>query len=157
LKTWRRYLVLRKPSPSRTKSREDLAAQLAATRRDTRRADTIIGGGAPIFVPPSFSQRGFQVYPETPVFLASGSQAAINRDFENYHFYWFISDRMKTVLERFDPEAFAFLKCRVQLPNGKEGPVRWLCDVLPVLDALDEEQSEVRIAIGQDGSKVTHW
>lgn len=48
---------------------------------------------------------------------------------------------MKAFLERFDPEAFEFLKCEVKLPNGASGPVRWLCDVVRVLDALDEEKS----------------
>jgi hypothetical protein len=111
---------------------------------------TLFSDGPPIFVPPP-GQRGFRNYPETPVFRFNGRNT---RDFEVYSFYWFISDRMKTVLERIEPEAFAFLKCTVQLSNGTDGPVRWLCDVVRVLDALDEEQSRVRIGTADDGSKV---
>jgi hypothetical protein len=83
--------------------------------------------------------RGFQRTVETPTFRFIGRQP--QRDFWRFTFYWFISDRMKTFLERFDPEAFEFLKCEVELPNGTSG-VRWLCDVVRVLDALDEEKSD---------------
>jgi hypothetical protein len=52
---------------------------------------------------------------------------------------------MKTVLESVDPEGFAFLQCEVRLANGEPGPVSWLCDVLRILDAIDEAASRVQI------------
>jgi hypothetical protein len=113
----------------------------------------LFGGGPPIFVPPP-GQRGFRNYPETPVFLADARLGRIHRDFEINTGYWFISDRMKTVIESVDPEAFASLKCKVQMHDGSDGPVRWLCDVIRVLDALDEENSDVKIAVADDGSKI---
>jgi hypothetical protein len=61
---------------------------------------------------------------------------------------------MKSVLTEVDPEAFAFLQCDVRSPDGKECPVRWLCDVIRVLDALDEEKSKIDIGVADDGSKV---
>lgn len=109
----------------------------------------LFAGGPPFFMLPE-GGRGFRDYPEIPVFLFYGKTS---RDFELFSFYWFISDRMKTVLERVDPEAFVFLKCKVQLKDGADGPVRWLCDVVRVLDALDEGKSEVRINRSDDGTK----
>jgi Protein of unknown function (DUF1629) len=73
---------------------------------------TLFHGGPPIFVPPP-GRRGFRDYPETPVFLCDARLGRTNRDFEEYCGYWFISDRMKAVLEAFDPSAFAFLKCKL--------------------------------------------
>jgi Protein of unknown function (DUF1629) len=113
-------------------------------------------GGPPIFVPPP-GRRGFRDYPETPVFLSDARLGRTDRDFEEYCGYWFISDRTKAVLDRVDSAAFAFLKCRVQLPDGTDGPVRWLCDVVPVLDALDEEKSKIAIRTAGDGSKVYNF
>jgi hypothetical protein len=111
--------------------------------------ERLFAGGPPFFMLPE-GRRGFRDYPEMPVFLFSGKSS---RDFELFSFYWFISDRMKNVLERVDPEAFVFLKCKVQLKDGADGPVRWLCDIVRVLDALDEGKSEVRINRSDDGTK----
>jgi Immunity protein family (Imm11) len=106
-----------------------------------------------IFVPPP-GRRGFRKYDETPIFLADSRLGRINRDFEIDTGYWFISDRMKAVIESVDREAFAFLKCKVQMRDGSDGPVRWLCDVIRVLDALDEENSDVEIGVADNGSKT---
>jgi hypothetical protein len=84
------------------------------------------------------------------VFLLDGE---IN-DFAEYSGYWFISDRTKKVLERLDLNAFAFLKCGVQLRDATNGLRRWLCDVVRVLDALDEEHSEVTIGVSDLGTKT---
>jgi len=100
---------------------------------------------------PPLGQRGFQQYPEMPVFLVD---AKIIKDFAEYSGYWLISDRTKKVLERVDPSAFAFLKCRVQLRDGTDGPRRWLCDVIRTLDALDEEHSKVTIGTSDLGTKT---
>jgi len=42
-----------------------------------------------------------------------------------------------------DPEALDFLQCHIRSPDGQELPARWFCNVR-ILDALDEERSEVR-------------
>jgi hypothetical protein len=110
-------------------------------------------GGPAIFVPPP-GRRGFRDYPELPVFLSDVRLGRNDRDFEEDCEYWFISDRMKAVLESVDPEAFAFLKCKVQLPDGTDGPLRWLCDVVRVLDALDEEKSTITKRAASDGGEV---
>ena len=57
-------------------------------------------------------------------------------------------------MEFVDQEAFAFLKCKVLMPDGSDGPPYWLCDVVRVLEALDEEKSAIKIRTASDGSKV---
>jgi hypothetical protein len=98
-------------------------------------------------------RRGFRKFSATPVFLADPRLGRTERDFEIYAGYWFISGRMKAIVEGVDPDSFAFLQCRLQLRDGSEGPVRWLCDIVRVLDAVDEENSDVQIGTADDGSK----
>ncbi|HEX3504923.1 MAG TPA: DUF1629 domain-containing protein [Xanthobacteraceae bacterium] len=115
--------------------------------------DELLGNSRQILAPP-IERRGFQDYLATPIFLSNSKLGHTDRDFQIYSGYWFVSDRMRGVLETVDPQAFAFLACKVQMPDGSGGPLYWLCDVVRVLDALDEEQSEIRIRTASDGSKV---
>jgi hypothetical protein len=94
---------------------------------------------------PPVGQRGFVQYPEPPRLLIDKSLGRAPRDFEIYHGYWLVSDRMKSVLEKIDPEAVAFVKCETHYGDGRAGPVSWLCDVLRILDAVDEEKSRLKI------------
>jgi hypothetical protein len=111
--------------------------------------------GGPSLISAGFAplpeERGFCDTSRIPTFVFEGKT---ERDFEEYGGYWLISDRMKRFLERFDRKAFAFLKCKVQLSNGASAPFRWLCDVVRVLDALDEKQSEIRMGKTDDGRKM---
>ena len=116
--------------------------------------DKALFADGPKLVAPPPGQRGFRQYPEPPLFRADPKLGRIDWDFEEYVGYWLISDRMKAFLENYDPDAFVFLKCKTQLPDGSEGPSRWLCDVVRVLDSLDEEKSEIRIKTADNGSKV---
>jgi hypothetical protein len=93
-------------------------------------------------------------FPEAPVFLCDAKLGRIHWDFELDAGYWFISDKMKSVRQAVDQEAFAFLQCHVRSFDGQERPVRWLCNVVRILDALDEEKSEVRIGVSSSGSKI---
>jgi Protein of unknown function (DUF1629) len=61
---------------------------------------------------------------------------------------------MKSFLQAVGPEAFAFLRRDIRSPDGQELPSRWLCDVVRILDALDEAKSAVEIGVAGDGSKV---
>jgi hypothetical protein len=98
--------------------------------------------GGVLLAPPG---RGFLNYPEPPRFLFDKKRGRMPRDLEEYHDYWLASDRMKSVLETVDPDGFAFLACEVRFPDGQRGPTYWLCDVVRVLDALDETRSRVKI------------
>jgi hypothetical protein len=101
--------------------------------------------GQRLLSPPK-GRRGFPDYPEPPRFLFDEKLGHFPRDLEWCHSYWLISERMKTALESVDPEGFAFLqRCEVRLANGEPGPASWLCDVLRVLDAIDEAASQMQI------------
>jgi hypothetical protein len=66
---------------------------------------------------------------------------------ELYYDYWLVSDRTKSVFEAIDPAGFAFVACEVRVhPDDYDGPGYWLCDVVRVLDALDETQSSLKIS-----------
>ena len=100
--------------------------------------------------PPS-DRRGFPDYPEAPRFLFDRKAGRPPFDLELMHDYWLASDRAKSVFEAADPEGFAFLACDVRLPHGDyDGPPYWLCDVVRVLDALDETRSRLKIGIRED-------
>jgi Protein of unknown function (DUF1629) len=102
-------------------------------------------------VRPPPGQRGFRDYPEMPRFLFDKSVGRLPQDLELFHAYWLVSDRTKSVFEAVDPAGFAFLACDVRMPSGDyDGPPYWLCDVVRVLDALDEEQSRLTIGIRED-------
>jgi hypothetical protein len=119
---------------------------------DFLNGDRLFKGGPPALLPP-LGRRGFRDYPERPVFLADPKIGRTHRDFEGYSGYWFISAQMKSVLQEVDPRAFAFLECDIRSPDGNRQPARWLCDVVRVLDAVDETQSVVRVGIADDGRK----
>ncbi|MGQ0682920.1 imm11 family protein [Bradyrhizobium sp.] len=58
---------------------------------------------------------------------------------------WLVSDRLKNLLERIDPEAFAFERAEVDYSNFDEpGPAFWFCDIVRMLDCVDEENSVIR-------------
>jgi hypothetical protein len=83
------------------------------------------------------------------------SVGSLPYDLEPYYGWWLISDRTKAVLERLDPEAFVFVPCDVRVPHGSyHGPDYWLCDVVRVLDALDESQSRLTIRIESDARSL---
>ncbi|MDE5443758.1 DUF1629 domain-containing protein [Bradyrhizobium sp. CSA207] len=60
---------------------------------------------------------------------------------------------MKTLLESLDAEGVAFVKCEMRYPDGSAAPTYWLCDVIRLLDALDEEKSRVNITYPAPGRK----
>jgi hypothetical protein len=62
---------------------------------------------------------------------------------------WLVSDRLKALLERLDPEAFVFVQAEVDYSNLNEaGPALWFCDIIRMLDCVDEEHSIIRYQQG---------
>lgn len=104
-----------------------------------------------LFAPP---ERGFPPFPEPPRLLIDRSLGRAPTDWELYHDYWLASDRMKTVLETLDAEGVAFVKCETRYPDGSAAPTYWLCDVLRLLDAVDEQKSHLRIEYPAPDYKV---
>ena len=98
-------------------------------------------------------RRGFPNYQEPPRFLFDRRLGRAPLDFELFHGYSLVSDRTKAVFQSIDHDAFAFARCDVTIERGLtaqrglyDGPDYWLCDVLPVLDALDEANSRLGTA-----------
>lgn len=117
--------------------------------------DEVFADGTNMSSPPK-EGRGFRRTIETPTFRFIGRRP--ERDFWRFTYYCFISDRMKSFLERFDPEAFEFLRCEVKLPDGTSCPDRWLCDVVRVIDAVDEEKSrDIMISADDRGQKFYQY
>src|SRR5271155_4243786 len=99
-------------------------------------------------------RRGFPNYTETPRVLLNKKAHRPIRDLEDCSGYWLISDRAKQLFESLDPDGFAFVKCEVRFTDGDPGPLLWLCDVVRVLDALDEQPSSgVGIRYDSEGKK----
>jgi len=113
---------------------------------------TKIAGRVTLGPPPG--KRGFHDYPEAPKLLIDKKFGRPPRDLEGFYDYWLISDKAKRIFESLDRNAFAFCKCETRLPNGVEGPEYWLCDVLPIIDAVDEQNSSIQIRQHQNGKKT---
>ncbi len=64
--------------------------------------------------------------------------------------YWLVSERLWEVFREADPEGFEFVECDYRLQDGSKGPRYFLCDVVRTIDALDEENSILRIKISDD-------
>ncbi len=105
---------------------------------------------------PEIGSRGFPNYPERPVFLFDKKLGRSVRDIEVFHSYWLVSDRMKSVLEGVDRNGCAFLECDIESRPMIEGRY-WLCDVLRVLDAVDEEKSVIKIKVEPNGNKIYNF
>ena len=62
---------------------------------------------------------------------------------------WMVTDRLRTLFERIDPEAFVFAPIEVDYSNFDEtGPRFWLCDVVRFLDCVDEGRSQIKYQEG---------
>lgn len=102
---------------------------------------------------PPPGQRGFPQFPELPRLVFDKKLGRPPRDVEQFHDYWLVSDRMKAILQRIDPDGVAFVQCLSRTSSGSAAPVYWLCDVLRILDAVDEEKSHLRIETDSTGYK----
>ncbi|MVT71677.1 DUF1629 domain-containing protein [Bradyrhizobium cajani] len=89
--------------------------------------------------------RGFPPFPEPPRLVIDNSLGRAPRDWELFHDYWLASDRMKNLLERLDLEGVRFVRCETRYRDGRAAPTYWLCDVIRVLDAVDEAKSVLKI------------
>jgi uncharacterized protein DUF1629 len=100
--------------------------------------------GRPVLCPP-IGQRGFDAFPDAPLLVIAPSSGRPPYDLEQCHDYWLVSDALKNTLERVDAAGVAFVRCEVWIEDGSRGPSYWLCDILRLLDAVDEENSHVTV------------
>ncbi|ETC88314.1 DUF1629 domain-containing protein [Xanthomonas sp. WHRI 8391] len=94
---------------------------------------------------------GFPPLTEVPRLVFDPKKGVMPRDLEaGFSGYWLISERLHQVFSTVDPEGFAFVECDFRMEDGSKGPRYFLCDVVRVLDALDEERSEVEIEVSDE-------
>ncbi|CAE6819449.1 imm11 family protein [Xanthomonas arboricola pv. corylina] len=67
--------------------------------------------------------------------------------------YWLISEPLKLIFEAVDPEGFAFALCDFRLEDGTPGAPHYLCEVVRIIDAIDEEASTVKVLTGYRNGK----
>ena len=76
-------------------------------------------------------------------------------DFTVFRGYWLVSEKMKATLSEIDSDGFDFVACEVIDKNGSLVPRRWLCNVLRVLDALDESSSNIEVKSYEGGKRYS--
>jgi hypothetical protein len=107
-------------------------------------------------VGPYWEGRGFPDYEGIPV-LKFDPRRKIIADWRLDGCYWVVSNRTRELLEKLDGDAFDF---RPTISSQGKNPVPggpfWLCDVIRVLDAVDEERSELYMGQTQtvDGTLI---
>lgn len=111
--------------------------------------------GMIIFGLPDMRVRGIPIVTETPTFKHVKRDGPYPRDIERFGNFWVISKKLKKIFEDFDPEAFDFLECKVWSGDIMTTGEHWFCDVVRVLDVIDESKSKLESAfIG--GKKYYH-
>ncbi|QXG50031.1 DUF1629 domain-containing protein [Pseudomonas viridiflava] len=94
---------------------------------------------------------GFPSLPEVPHLVHANKSKRMPRDLEGgFSGYWLVSQRLKQVFESIDPDGFEFLACDYTLPDGSNGPPHYLCDVVRMIAALDEEKSTYQVRTGHE-------
>ncbi len=112
------------------------------------------GSGSPILSAPSPFQRGFRDYAVRPRFRVGKRLGIKPYDVERYSEYWLVSDRAKQLFDEIHASDFTYLAVDTEFDPGSEPTTYWLCDIVTVLDAVDEARSAVQSRIADDGSKV---
>ena len=88
---------------------------------------------------------GFWPMSEKPVLQIKEKPRKMPKDIDYCGGYWLISEKCKTFFEDIDPLAFEFVECDCLDVNGSPTKSRWFCDVIRVVDALDEQKTKVTI------------
>jgi cold shock CspA family protein len=110
------------------------------------------GSGAVILAPPSRFQTGFRDYSVRPRFRVSKRLGGRPYDIESFCGYWLVSEPAKNFLDELNAADFAYLAVDTEFDPGSEPETYWLCDVISIVDALDEPRSEVERRVNGDGS-----
>ncbi|PPU75290.1 MULTISPECIES: imm11 family protein [Xanthomonas] len=67
--------------------------------------------------------------------------------------YWLVSEPLKQLLQSIDPEGFAFAPCDFRLEDGSPAAPHYLCEVVRIIEAIDEGASKVKILTGYQHGK----
>ena len=115
----------------------------------------VFGDGWPqFFKPPGLFDRGFRTYPAVPRYRVSKKLGRPPQDIERHGFYWFVSDGAKQVLSGLSKMDFQFMALDIETDAGQEPVRRWLCDILSILDPVDEDNSAIVIVQGDSGEPI---
>lgn len=98
--------------------------------------------------------KGFPDYEGVPILRFNPKRKRIS-DLNKNGSVWVVSDRARRLFERVDPAAFEFRPTEaMKAGKPREGDPYWLCAPIRVLDAIDENRSE--IWIGRLGDHYTY-
>ena len=87
--------------------------------------------------------RGIPKVTEIPSFKHIKKEGPYPRDIERYGSFWIVSKKLKDIFCAFDPDAFDFLECELNANGTSTIGEYWICDVIRVIDAIDEAKSEL--------------
>ncbi|RRU05500.1 DUF1629 domain-containing protein, partial [Stenotrophomonas sp. 278] len=88
---------------------------------------------------------GFPEFPEAPLFRATLESHELRDFYSSFEGYWLVSEKLRRVMEAVDEKGVQFVSTKFIQVDGSEDAKFYLCDVTRVLDAVDEEASDVRI------------
>jgi hypothetical protein len=112
-----------------------------------------LGAGPLLRSPPG--QRGIPVLAESPRLLIDKTLGRAPVDWEPFLDFLLVSARMKSVLETLDSEGVQFVRCETRSLSGDAAPAYWLCDIVRLLDVVDEERSNIEIL--EPGTKFRRY
>jgi len=131
-----------------------LKPKLHQTRIKLLNAKELLQDSASLILsPPGLRTRGFRSYPATPKFQMKAVSGRKLFDIELYGDYWLVSNHAKEKLTAICGDDVSFLEVKSVVDAGAS-PINWLCDVLPVLDAVDEARSIVTTNYGDTGERL---
>lgn len=108
----------------------------------------------PLYMSEPTERGGLASVTETPVLRYDSRVGDMPNDLESgFKCYWLVSDPLKKVLESVDPNGFAFVRSSLLLEDGTEAPPHYLCEVVRMLDAIDESASTVNVFTGYPNGK----
>jgi len=104
--------------------------------------------------PPSPFQPGFHAFTVRPRFRFRIPKRRGRKpyDVEFHYGYWLVSDRAKQLFDKICEADFAYLTVDTEVDPASEPATYWLCDIVSLVDALDESRSVVEREILRDGS-----
>ena len=120
----------------------DRGRETASGSKFLNRNEVCAGSGSEFVTPVSPSERGFRPYTVRPRVLISKRLGRRVPDFETWNSYWFISDAGKRLLDAVCPGDVTYLPVDVEVDPGVEPMIYWLCDVVTIIDAINEARSE---------------
>ena len=77
----------------------------------------------------------------------------MTRDLDVVRGFYIVSDKCRDVMVSIDRMAFEFLECQCFDKKGKRLERRWLCDVVRVVNIVDEDRVQFRIVTGSHGER----